>query len=197
METYPALIRTVIEQLKRLPGIGTKSAERLVSFFLRMDDAELEEFADNLKRLKKNIRLCRTCFSITEDELCPVCRDTKREKILAIVEEVRDLVALEKAGFRGCYHVLGGRINALEKVGPEQLNLSTLVARIKDGAFTEVLVATNPTPEGETTASFLVSFLRNNDIPVSRLAHGLPMGAEIEYADPETVRRSIENRRKA
>jgi recombination protein RecR len=197
METYPALIRTVIEQLRKLPGIGTKSAERLVNYFLKMDDAEMEEFTGNLKRLKENIRLCRECFNIAEEELCPVCKDTRREKVLAIVEEVKDLAALEKAGFRGCYHVLGGRINPLERTGPEQLNLVTLVERISRNGFTEVLVATNPTPEGETTASYLVGLLKEHGIPMSRLAYGLPMGGEIEYADPETVRRSIENRRKA
>jgi len=197
METYPALIRTLIEQLKKLPGIGAKSAERIVNHFLRMDDAEITAFAENLLRLKQNIRLCSRCFNISEEELCPVCKDEKRENILAIVEQVKDLAALEKAGFRGRYHVLGGHINPLEGIGPEQLNLSILMRRIADESFTEVLIATNPTPEGETTATYIANLLKESKIAVSRLAHGLPVGGEIEYADPETVKKSIENRRKA
>jgi recombination protein RecR len=162
-----------------------------------MDDAEITAFAENLLRLKQNIRLCSRCFNISEEELCPVCKDEKRENILAIVEQVKDLAALEKAGFRGRYHVLGGHINPLEGIGPEQLNLSILMKRIADESFTEVLIATNPTPEGETTATYIANLLKESKIAVSRLAHGLPVGGEIEYADPETVKKSIENRRKA
>jgi len=194
METYPKIINSIIEQLKKLPGIGSKSAERIVEFFLKMDQAELLSFAENLKNLKENVKLCKRCFSISDSDICEVCTDPSREKKLAVVEQFKDVIALEKAGFRGKYHVLGGRINPLEKVEPEDLSIRNLLERLKNEEFSEIIIATNPTPEGESTAIYLIKILKKYNYPISRIATGIPVGAEIEYADPETLRKSIENR---
>ncbi|HXK44880.1 MAG TPA: recombination mediator RecR [bacterium] len=194
METYPPVIRAIVEQLKKLPGIGTKSAERIVECLMKMEESEVLAFADNLKKLKHNIRLCKQCFSITENEVCDICSDTSREKKLAVVEEYKDAVALEKAGFRGKYHILGGRINPLEKIGPENLSINYLLERLKKEQFDEIIIATNPTAEGESTAMYLVDLLKKQSYPVTRLATGIPVGAEIEYIDPETIRKSLEHR---
>ncbi|MCM8765159.1 MAG: recombination mediator RecR [Candidatus Omnitrophica bacterium] len=194
METYPRIITSIIEQLKKLPGIGTKSAERIVEYFLKMDRVELVCFAENLKKLKENVKLCKLCSSISENDICDICKDPAREKKIAIVEEYKDLIALEKAGFRGKYHVLGGRINPLEKIGPENLSINKLIERLEKENFSEIIIATNPTPEGESTAIYLSGILKKRNYSVSRLATGIPVGAEIEYIDSETLRKSIEHR---
>ena len=194
MENYPKIITSVIEQLKKLPGIGTRSAERIVEHFLKMDRVELICFAENLKKLKENVKLCKICFSISEEDICPICKDMSREKKIAIVEEYKDLIALEKAGFRGKYHVLGGKINPLEKIGPENLSIDKLLERLEKEDFSEIIIATNPTPEGESTAIYLTEVLKKRNYFVSRLATGIPVGAEIEYIDSETLRKSIEHR---
>ncbi len=194
MEPYPKIITTVIEQLKKLPGIGTKSAERIVEFFLKMEKEELLSLAENLKKIKEDIKLCRNCFSISDSDFCEVCRNPSREKKIAIVEEYRDAIALEKAGFRGRYHVLGGRINPLEKMGPENLSISRLLERLEKEEISEIIIATNPTPEGESTALYLIEMLKRYNLPVSRLATGIPVGSEIEFIDSETLRKSIEHR---
>ncbi|MCM8763948.1 MAG: recombination mediator RecR [Candidatus Omnitrophica bacterium] len=194
MEIYPKIITSIIEQLKKLPGIGTKSAERIVECFLKMESAEVACFAENLKKLKESVKLCKICFSISEDDVCQICRDSTREKKIAVVEEYKDLIALEKAGFRGMYHVLGGRINPLEKIGPENLSIDKLIERLEKENFSEIIIATNPTPEGESTAIYLAGILKKRNYSVSRLATGIPVGSEIEYIDPETLRKSIEHR---
>ena len=196
METYPPIIKAIIEQLKKLPGIGTKSAERIVEFFLKMDENDLVSFADNLKKLKQNVKLCKNCFSISQNDLCYVCSDAMREKKIAVVEEYKDVIAMEKAGFRGRYHVLGGRINPLEKIGVDNLTIKDLLERLDREKPDEVIIATNPTPEGETTAQYLIEILKAHKYSVSRIATGIPVGAEIEYTDSETLRISLENRRK-
>ncbi|HOK79636.1 MAG TPA: recombination mediator RecR [bacterium] len=194
METYPPVIRAIVEQLRKLPGIGQKSAERIVECLMKMEDTDVVALAENLKKLKQNIRLCKHCFSITENEVCDVCKDASREKKLAVVEEYKDAVALEKAGFRGKYHILGGRINPLEKIGPENLSINHLLERLKKEQFDEIIIATNPTPEGESTAMYLIELLKKQSYPVSRLATGIPVGAEIEYIDAETIKKSLEHR---
>ncbi len=196
METYPPIIRTIIEQLRKLPGIGTKSAERIVEFLLEMDEDELVSLADNLRNLRQNIKLCKNCFSISQHEICQVCSDTTRERRIAVVEEYRDVIAMEKAGFRGRYHVLRGKINPLEKVSVDNLTIKDLLERLEKERPDEVIIATNPTPEGETTAQYLIGLLKARNYFVSRIATGIPVGAEMEYTDPETLRKSIENRRK-
>ncbi len=194
METYPEIILKVIQQFKKLPGIGQKSAERMVEALLKMPQEEVFSFAENLRSLKENVKLCKICFSLTDIEICKVCQDTTREKKLAIVEQFKDAIALEKAGFRGKYHILGGRLNPLEKIGPDNLTIQNLLERLEKEEFTEIIIATNPNPEGETTATYLSGILKKYSIPVTRLATGIPVGAEIEYIDPETIRKSIENR---
>lgn len=196
METYPPIIKTVIEKLKKLPGIGTKSAERIVEFLLKMNQSELISFADSLKNLKQNIKLCKNCFSISEHEICEVCRDAEREKRIAVVEEYKDVIAMEKAGFHGRYHVLGGKINPLEKISVDNLTINSLLERLEREKPNEIIIATNPTPEGETTAQYLIELLRMRNYSVSRIATGIPVGSEIEYIDSETLKKSIENRRK-
>lgn len=194
METYPKIILSIIEQLKKLPGIGSKSAERIVEHFLKMSEEELFAFVDNLKKLKENVKICKKCFSISDSDVCKICQDSTRDKKLAVVEEYKDVIALEKAGFRGRYHVLGGRINPLEKIGPENLTISQLIERIQKEEISEIIIATNPTPEGESTAIYLTELLKKQNCVVSRLATGIPVGAEIEYIDPETLKKSIEHR---
>ncbi|MCM8805449.1 MAG: recombination mediator RecR [Candidatus Omnitrophica bacterium] len=196
MEIYPSIIKAIIEQFKKLPGIGSKSAERIVEYLLEMDETELLTLAENLKKLKKDIKKCKYCLAISDQEICQVCSDPAREKKIAIVEQYKDVIALEKAGFRGRYHVLGGKINFLEKIGPENLSINHLLERIEKERFDEIIIATNATPEGETTAMYLMKILKNKHPNVSRLATGIPVGAEIEYIDPETLRKSIENRLK-
>ena len=195
MESYPKTIKIIQEQLEKLPGIGPKSAERIINFLLKSDSAFINEFAENLKKLKTTIRLCRNCFNITENEICSICQDKGRKKVLAIVEEVKDLISMEKAGFDGYYHVLGGRISPIEKIGPEQLNIQFIFDRLNNENFEEIIIATNATPEGEITANYLTKLFSEKN-KISRLAYGIPVGSEIEYIDPKTLKQSIENRRK-
>jgi recombination protein RecR len=189
METYPQVIRRVVEHLKRFPGVGTKSAERIVAYLLKADSAE------DFRVLKERVRPCRRCCNIADSDLCPVCAESSRERVLAVVEEVKDVAALEKAGFRGYYHVLGGTIDHLDDVGPESLSVASLLARVEQESFTEVIIATNATAEGETTAHYLAKVLRERGYASSRLGFGLSVGSELEYTDPETLKKSIENRR--
>ncbi len=196
MEAYPKTIRNILKEFEQLPGIGPKSAERIINFLLKADKTFIDEFIENLAKLKTTIRLCKICFNITEDEICNICRDGTRKKVLAIVEEVKDLIAMEKAGFDGYYHVLGGRINPMEKTGPEQLNIQSIFKRLDTEKIDEIIIATNATPEGEITADYLIKLFSERNIKISRLAYGMPVGSEIEYVDPKTLKESIENRRK-
>ncbi|MCL5408937.1 MAG: recombination mediator RecR [Candidatus Omnitrophica bacterium] len=196
METYPKTIKETLEQLEKLPGIGPKSAERIINFLLKADKTFIEKFAGNLIKIKVTVRLCKNCFNITENEVCDICQDKGRKKVLAIIEEVKDLVSMEKAGFDGYYHVLGGRINPMEKIGPEQLNVQSVFERLDAENFDEIIIATNATPEGEMTANYLIRLFSGRNIKISRLAYGIPVGSEIEYVDPKTLKESIENRRK-
>ncbi len=196
MEIYPPLVKIIIEQFKKLPGIGAKSAERIVEYLLKMDESEVISFADNLKSLKQNIKPCKICFSISQKDICEICADVTRENIIAVVEEYKDVIAMEKTGFHGHYHVLGGRIDMLEKISAENLTIKNLIERIEKEKPSEIIIATNPTPEGETTSQYLIELLKNHNCVVSKLATGIPVGAEIEYIDPETLKKSIENRRK-
>jgi recombination protein RecR len=195
MEAYPKTIQNILEHLEKLPGIGPKSAERIVDFLLKTDKTFIDNFIDSLIKLNNTIKLCKNCFNITENEICNICRDNSRKKILAIVEEVKDLISMEKAGFDGYYHILGGRISPIEKTGPEQLNISSVFNRLSKENFEEIIIATNATAEGEITADYLINLFSEKNIKVSRLAYGMPVGSEIEYVDPKTLKKSIENRR--
>ncbi len=190
-------IERVIAALKRLPGVGEKSATRLAFHLLSSPDAVVQELAEAILRLKKEVVLCERCFDLTNTSPCAICRDPRREaKLLCVVEEPADLAAIERSGrFRGLYHVLGGTLAPIDGIGPEDLRIAELEARVRGGGVAEVLLATNPTAEGDATAHYLADRLRSSGVRLTRIASGMPLGGDLEYADHVTVGRSIENRR--
>lgn len=194
MAYYPDIVEQLIARLKKLPGIGVRSAERIVNYFLECTKDEILDLAENLSRIKNEVNLCERCFNLSDNNLCQICRDPHRENILCVVEEVKDLIVIEKTGYKGFYHVLGGRISTLDNVNPEDLRISELGERLKKEQVKEVIIATNPNPEGEDTASFISDILRQLGIKHSRIAYGLPVGAEIEYIDVATLKKSMEGR---
>ena len=195
MKYYPDILEELLERLKKLPGVGPKSAERMVNYMLEQDDGEITSLAENLLSLKKNIRLCERCFNLTDKTLCNICQDSRRENLLCVVEEAKDLVVIEKSGFKGRYHVLGGRISSLDKISPSDIRIPQLLERLKIEEFSEIIIATNPTPEGEDTALYISRILNDRNIKHSRIACGLPVGSEIEYVDIQTLKKSIDGRR--
>lgn len=194
---YAAPIARLLEELERLPGIGPKSAQRIAYFILRSDEEVAGRLADALLEVKRTIHFCPTCFDFAEGNLCQVCADPERDpSIICVVEEPRDVVAIERTGeFRGLYHVLGGVISPIDGIGPEQLRVRELIDRVSAGAVTEVVVATNTTVEGETTALYLARLLKPLGLRVTRIASGLPVGGDLEYADEVTLGRALEARR--
>lgn len=195
MGYYPEKVEKLLEKLARFPGIGPKSAERIVNYILEEDEDVISLLAENIVSLKKEVTLCERCFNLSDAALCSICSDEKRDGILCVVEEVKDLILIEKTGFKGIYHVLGGRISPLDRVTPSHLKIPQLTERIKKERITEVIIATNPTPEGENTAVYISDILKKMGIKHSRLAYGLPVGAEIEYVDVQTLKKSIEGRK--
>ena len=191
-----ALGRTV-EAFMRLPGIGRKSAERLAFAVLGMPREEAAGIAQAILDLKNSSRYCLVCNNITEEEICGVCRDEKRDRtVICVVEEPSNILVLEKTGtFRGQYHALLGALSPLDGVGPEDLKIDGLMQRLKAGGVIEVIIATNPTVKGETTAMYLAKLIKPLGISVSRIAYGLPVGGDIEYADENTVQRALQGRR--
>ncbi len=187
----------MVEAFMRLPGIGRKSAERLAFAVLGMPREEAAGLAQAILDLKNNSRYCTACNNITEDELCGICRDQRRDGTrICVVEEPSNILILEKSGiFRGRYHALLGAISPLDGIGPEDLKIDGLMDRLKAGGITEVIIATNPTVKGETTALYLSKLIKPLGISVSRIAYGLPVGGDIEYADENTVQRALEGRR--
>ena len=186
------------ESLSKLPSIGKKSAERMAFAMLEMDDEDLKEFADSIIQLKEQIHFCPICGNLTEEDICPVCKDESRDRTtILVVSTVKDIVAFEKTEeYHGLYHVLGGTISLSKGIGIDELNINSILERIKDGVK-EVIIATNPTVEGETTALYLAKLLENNaDLKVTRIAYGLPMGGNLDYADSLTLSKAIEGRRK-
>lgn len=197
MAALPAPLKRLVEQLSRLPGIGEKSATRLAFFVLRGDEAYAQALADAISELKREIRLCPMCLGFTEREPCDLCSDPRRtDEVVCVVEDPADVMALERAGdYRGRYHVLHGTLAPLDGIGPDQLKIGELVARIREGQIREVIIATNPTVEGEATALYVAKVIKPLGVKVTRIAHGLPMGADVEYADSVTLSRAIEGRR--
>ncbi len=187
----------MVEAFMKLPGIGRKSAERLAFAVLGMSQAEATGIAEAILDLKNNSRYCTVCNNITEDEICGICHDTKRDPTrICVVEEPSNILIFEKTGiFRGRYHALLGAISPLDGVGPADLRIDGLMGRLKSGAVKEVIIATNPTIKGETTALYLSQLIKPLGISVSRIAYGLPVGGDIEYADENTVQRALEGRR--
>lgn len=193
---YEGPVQELITELGRLPGVGPKSAQRLAFHLLAVDEADAQRLADAIVAVKRHMRYCQRCFNVTDAEECRVCRDTRRDPtVLCVVEEARDLVAIERTGeFRGRYHVLGGAISPIDGVGPDQLRVKELMARIGAEGVTEVVLATNPNVEGEATASYLTKMLKAMELSVSRLAAGLPVGGDLEYADEVTLGRAFSGR---
>ena len=192
-----ALVR-LQESLAKLPSIGKKSAERMAFAMLEMDDEDLNEFADAIKELKAKIHQCPICGNITEDDECYICRDDSRDReTILVVSSPKDVIAFENAeGYHGLYHVLGGTISISKGKGIEDLNIASLLKRVETDNIKEVIIATNPTVDGETTALYLAKLLDNKGVNVTRLAYGLPMGGNLDYADALTLAKAIEGRRK-
>jgi len=194
---YEGAIQDLIDELGRLPGVGPKSAQRIAFHVLSADPADVNRLATALRKAKELVRFCTTCFNVAESEQCRVCRDARRtNEVLCVVEEPKDVVAIERTGeFRGRYHVLGGAINPLEGVGPDQLRIRELLLRLGTGEIQELILATDPNTEGEATATYLALMVKPMGIKVTRLASGLPVGGDLEYADEITLGRAFEGRR--
>jgi recombination protein RecR len=190
-------IDRLTQALGRLPGIGPKTAERLTHHLLAADRAEVLDLSDALRAIKDNVHACRQCFNLTEGDLCGLCADPRRDaSLICVVEQPRDLAALERAGtYRGLYHVLGGRLAPLENIGPEQLTIDGLVERVQRGGVLELIMATNPTLEGDGTALYISNLLANFGVRVTRLARGLPSGSVLEFANSQMLADALEGRR--
>jgi recombination protein RecR len=194
---YEGAIQDLIDELGRLPGVGPKSAQRIAFHILSADPADVNRLATSLRKVKELVRFCTTCFNVAESELCRVCRDPRRtNEVLCVVEEPKDIVAIERTGeFRGRYHVLGGAINPLEGIGPDNLRIRELLQRVGTGEVKELILATDPNTEGEATATYLALMIKPMGLSVTRLASGLPVGGDLEYADEITLGRAFEGRR--
>jgi|TARA_B100000959_G_scaffold19809_1_gene19100 recombination protein RecR len=194
---YADAVQKVIDELGRLPGIGPKSAQRLAFHILKSPAEDATRLTDAISEMKDRIRFCERCFNISEEPMCLICSDDRREPgVLCVVEEPRDIVALERTGgFHGRYHVLGGAISPIDGVGPDQLKIVELLGRLEQESVTEVILATNPNIEGEATAMYLARLLGPLGVEVTRIASGLPVGGDLEYADELTLGRALEGRR--
>ena len=194
---YEGAIQDLIDELGRLPGVGPKSAQRIAFHILQADPADVTRLAASLQRVKDQVRFCAICYNVAEEERCRICRDARRtDEIICVVEEPKDVVAIERTGeFRGRYHVLGGAINPLEGVGPDNLRIRELMARLSAGTIKELILATDPNTEGEATATYLALMVKPMGITVTRLASGLPVGGDLEYADEITLGPAFEGRR--
>ena len=196
---YEGVVQDLIDELGRLPGIGPKSAQRIAFHLLQAEETDVRRLAETLIEVKDKVKFCSICFNVSQDEQCRICRDPRRDpSVLAIVEEYKDVVAIERTReFKGRYHVLGGAISPIDGIGPEQLRIKELMTRLSDGAITELILATDPNLEGEATATYLTRLLRPMGLHVTRLASGLPVGGDLEYADEVTLGRAFVGRRTA
>jgi recombination protein RecR len=194
---YEGAIQDLIDELGRLPGVGPKSAQRIAFHILSSDTTDVARLAAALRKVKESVRFCVTCYNVAEEEQCRICRDPRRgNEVLCVVEEPKDVVAIERTGeFRGRYHVLGGAINPLEGIGPDSLKIRELLIRLGSGDVRELILATDPNTEGEATATYLALLVKPMGIAVTRLASGLPVGGDLEYADEITLGRAFEGRR--
>lgn len=194
---YEGALADLVDELGRLPGIGPKSAQRIAFHILGSDKADVDRLAEALRTVKDEVRFCTVCGNVATDEQCRICRDPRRgDELICVVEEPKDVIAIERTGeFRGRYHVLGGAINPLDGVGPEDLRIRELLLRLQAGETKEVIVATDPNTEGEATATYLALMIGPMGLSVSRLASGLPVGGDLEYADEVTLGRAFEGRR--
>jgi recombination protein RecR len=194
---YARPLARLVGEFEKLPGIGPKSAQRLAYHVLRMTPDDARQLAEAIQDVKERIRSCTRCYNFTDQEVCEICRSDRRDhSLLCVVAEPRDLLAMERTNeYRGSYHVLGGAISPLEGIGPEALRLTELVARVQDGSVKEVILATNPTVEGETTAMYVGRLLKPFGVRVTKIAHGLPVGGDLDYADQATLIQALEGRR--
>ncbi|MDR7279824.1 recombination mediator RecR [Catenuloplanes atrovinosus] len=194
---YEGAIQDLIDELGRLPGVGPKGAQRIAFHILSSDTADVARLAAALRKVKEQVRFCTVCYNVAEEEQCRICRDPRRgNEVLCVVEEPKDVVAIERTGeFRGRYHVLGGAINPLEGIGPDNLKIRELLIRLGNGDVKELILATDPNTEGEATATYLALMVKPMGIAVTRLASGLPVGGDLEYADEITLGRAFEGRR--
>lgn len=197
MKTFPAALERLSEQFARLPGIGSKTAQRLAFQVLSMPQEQAQEFADAILDAKRTVHTCPVCQNLTDQELCGICVDSTRDHTtICVVAEPRDVIAMERSReYTGVYHVLHGVISPLNHVGPDDIRIRELLERLKDGSVQEVIMATNPDTEGEATAMYLSRLLRPIGVKVTRLAYGIPVGSQLEYADEVTLLRALEGRR--
>ena len=194
---YEGAVQDLIDELGRLPGVGPKSAQRIAFHLLAADPVDVRRLVSALTEVKDKVRFCSICGNVAEEELCRICRDPRRDPaVICVVEEPKDVVAIERTReFRGRYHVLGGAISPIEGVGPDDLRIRELMTRLADDAVTELIIATDPNLEGEATATYLARLVKPMGVKVTRLASGLPVGGDLEYADEVTLGRAFEGRR--
>ena len=194
---YEGVIQDLIDELGRLPGIGPKSAQRIAFHLIQSEHADVDRLVEVLRNVRERVKFCQVCGNVSEDIECRICRDPKRDtRVICVVEESKDVIAIERTReFRGRYHVLGGAISPIDGIGPEQLRIRELLARLTDTQVSEVILATDPNLEGEATATYLARLIQPLGVAVSRLASGLPVGGDLEYADEVTLGRAFEGRR--
>ena len=194
---YEGVVQELIDELGRLPGVGPKSAQRIAFYLLQTDDDQAKKLAEVLLEVKERVRFCDVCGNVSEEEKCNICRDARRNQtLICVVEESKDVQAIERTReFRGLYHVLGGAISPIEGIGPDQLRIKELLGRLSNPDIKEVIIATDPNMEGEATATYLSRMLSSLEISVTRLASGLPVGGDLEYADEVTLGRAFAGRR--
>lgn len=196
MARIPKSVQNLIEAFERLPGIGPKTAQRLTFYLLHAPIEESKALADAAIGMKEKTKVCSICFNIGEEDPCAICSDPNREKqVIAVVENPLDVLALEKANFKGLYHVLHGVISPLENIGPSEIHIKEILPRLKGGSVNEVILATNPTMEGEATAMYIQRLIAPLGVKVTRIARGLPVGSDLEYADESTLSRALEGRK--
>ena len=197
MALYIKSIENLINEFRKLPGIGPKSAKRIVFFLLKLSHSDIVKFSRNLIEMKEKVKFCSKCYSLTEEDICHICRDQSRDrKKICIVEEVSDVIIIEKTGeYKGLYHIIGGLLSPIENVGPDEIRVPRLLERVKANNIEEVIIALNPTVEGESTAMYLKKILTPFGVKVTKLASGLPVGGDLEYADEITIGRAISDRR--
>ena len=197
MSIYTPALQKLIDELGKLPGVGPKSAQRIAFHLIKIPEQEALSLADAIQQAKQKVRFCETCFNMSDEVICEICSDSQRDSsLVCVVEEPRDIVALERTReYKGLYHVLQGAINPIDGIGPEQLKIRELLERLKGNTVVEVILCTNPNIEGEATAMYLAKLIEPLGIQVSRIASGLPVGGDLEYADELTLGRALEGRR--
>jgi len=197
MALYIKSVKNLINEFRKLPGIGPKSAKRIVFYLLKLSHSDITKLSQALVEMKEKVKICKYCYNLTEEDVCSICRDQSRDKKkICIVEEVSDLIIIEKTGeYKGLYHILGGLLSPIENIGPKEIRIPMLLERIKNDNMEEVIMALNPTVEGESTAMYLKKILSPLGVKVTKLASGLPVGGDLEYADEVTIGRAISDRR--